>query len=156
SFTSSVLLLQGKSEHLLNVDPKDRYEILAELIDLSCYQRLHEEADKRRKKYRDESGALEQQLQSPAVHAISNEEMAAIEAELQQADEEWRRIQAEDQELTALIEQARHWEQAAAQLQEKQIELNRILSVLAREDEITGNFSELQTLSNVLPALRRI
>jgi len=81
SFTSSVLLLQGKSEQLLNVDPKDRYEILAELIDLSCYQRLHEEADKRRKKYRDESGALEQQLQSPAVCAISDEEMAAIEAD---------------------------------------------------------------------------
>ena len=55
AFTSSVLLLQGRSEQLLNADPKVRYEILAELIDLSRYQRLHEEADKRRKRYRDES-----------------------------------------------------------------------------------------------------
>jgi len=156
SFTSSVLLLQGKSEQLLNVDPKDRYEILAELIDLSCYQRLHEEADKRRKKYRDESGALEQQLQSPAVCAISDEEMAAIEAELQQANEAWQRLQTEGRRLTALIEQARHWEQAAAQLRTQQEELNRALDVLAREDEITSGFTELQALGNVLPALRRI
>ena len=140
----------------MNADPKVRYEILAELIDLSRYQRLHEEADKRRKKYRDESGALEQQLQSPAVRAISDEEMAAIEAELQQANEEWQGLQTEERQLTALIEQARHWEQAAAQLREQQEELNRALDVLAREDEITSGFTELQALGNVLPALRRI
>lgn len=156
AFTSSVLLLQGRSEQLLNADPKVRYEILAELIDLSRYQRLHEEADKRRKKYRDESGALEQQLQSPAVRAISDEEMATIEEELQQANEEWQGLQTEERQLTALIEQARHWEQAAAQLREQQEELNRALDVLARKDEITSGFTELQTLGNVLPALRRI
>ncbi len=156
SFTSSVLLLQGKSEQLLNVDPIDRYEILAELIDLSRYQRLHDEADKRRKKYRGESDTLEQQLQSPAVRAISDEEMAAIEAELQQANEAWQRLQTEERRLTALIEQARHWEQAAAQLRAQQEELNRALDVLARENEITRGFTELQALGNVLPALRRI
>src|SRR5436305_2563366 len=51
AFTSSVLLLQGKSEQLLNAEPKGRYEILAELIDLSRYQRLHEVAEAQRKKY---------------------------------------------------------------------------------------------------------
>jgi DNA repair protein SbcC/Rad50 len=156
AFTSSVLLLQGRSEQLLNADPKVRYEILAELIDLSRYQRLYEEADKRRKKYRDESGALEQQLQSPAVRAISDEEIAAIEAELQQASVEWQRLQTKDRQLTVLYEQARHWEQAATQLREQQEELNSALDVLTREDEITRGFTELQALGNVLPVLRRI
>ena len=156
AFTSSVLLLQGRSEQLLNADPKVRYEILAELIDLSRYQRLHEEADKRRKKYRDGSGALEQQLQSSAVRAISDEEMATAEAELQQANEAWQRLQREERQLTALIEQARHWEQATDQLREQREELSRASDVLARKDEITNGFTELQALGNVLPALRRI
>src|SRR6185312_7623782 len=106
--------------------------------------------------YRGESDTLEQQVQSPAVRAISDEEMAAIEAELQQANEAWQRLQIEERQLTALIEQARHWEQAAAQLREQQEVLNRASDVLAREDEITSGFTELQALGNVLPTLRRI
>src|SRR5260370_34572367 len=82
--------------------------------------------------------------------------MAVIEAELQQANEAWQRLQTEERRLTTLIEQARHWEQAAAQLRTQQEELNRALDVLAREDEITSGFTELQALGNVLPALRRI
>jgi len=45
AFTSSVLLLQGKSERLLEADPEKRYKTLAELIDLSAYQQQDEAAD---------------------------------------------------------------------------------------------------------------
>lgn len=156
AFTSSVLLLQGKSEQLLNAEPKGRYEILAELIDLSRYQRLHEVADTQRKKYVGKKEALEQQLGSAAVRRISDEEIYAIRSELQQVNEEWQRVQAEVRQLAGLLEQAKQWEQETDQLEKQRIELQKVLDVLAREDEITRNFTELQVLRKVLPSLGRI
>src|ERR1700761_8049836 len=45
TFTSSVLLMQGRAEKLLSSAPKDRFEVLAGIVDLERYQRLHERAD---------------------------------------------------------------------------------------------------------------
>ena len=45
TFTSSVLLLQGKAEKLLDSTPSGRAEVLAGIVDLERYQKLHEKAD---------------------------------------------------------------------------------------------------------------
>src|SRR5947209_5179152 len=49
TFTSSVLLLQGKAEKLLDSKPEGRREVLASIVDLERYERLHQKADERRK-----------------------------------------------------------------------------------------------------------
>ena len=41
TFTSSVLLLQGKAEKLLDSKPEGRREVLAGIVDLERYERLH-------------------------------------------------------------------------------------------------------------------
>ena len=41
TFTSSVLLLQGKAEKLLDSRPEGRREVLAGIVDLERYERLH-------------------------------------------------------------------------------------------------------------------
>ena len=41
TFTSSVLLLQGKAEKLLDSTAKGRFEVLAGIVDLERYERLH-------------------------------------------------------------------------------------------------------------------
>src|SRR5262249_14507040 len=65
TFTSSVLLLQGGAEKLLNSTAKGRAEVLANIVDLQRYQRLHEKADSERKALRGQADALQHQL-----HAI--------------------------------------------------------------------------------------
>src|SRR6478736_639220 len=50
TFTSSVLLLQGRAEKLLDSKPEGRREVLASIVDLERYERLHRLADERRKK----------------------------------------------------------------------------------------------------------
>src|SRR6202022_110402 len=49
TFTSSVLLLQGKAEKLLDSKPEGRREVLAGIVDLQRYEELHKKADDARK-----------------------------------------------------------------------------------------------------------
>src|SRR5206468_6950098 len=49
TFTSSVLLLQGRAEKLLDSSPRGRFEVLAGIVDLERYERLHRRADEDRK-----------------------------------------------------------------------------------------------------------
>src|SRR5581483_5381005 len=51
TFTAAVLLQQGKSEALLNAQPKDRHQILSQLVDISRYERLAKKADERQKQF---------------------------------------------------------------------------------------------------------
>ena len=44
TFTSSVLLLQGRAEKLLDSSPKGRAELLGSIVDLERFQKLHERA----------------------------------------------------------------------------------------------------------------
>ena len=47
TFTSSVLLLQGKAEKLLDSRPEGRREVLASIVDLDRYEPLHQKVDDR-------------------------------------------------------------------------------------------------------------
>ncbi|HKA08148.1 MAG TPA: SMC family ATPase, partial [Gemmataceae bacterium] len=59
TFTSSVLLLQGRAEKLLDSTPKGRGEVLAGIVDLERYQKLHEKADTKRKTLKAKLEAVE-------------------------------------------------------------------------------------------------
>src|SRR5262249_44219968 len=62
AFTTSVLLLQGESEKLIQSLPEGRRKVLAKLIDLSRYERLHDAAKKRGEEYRREAARQEHWL----------------------------------------------------------------------------------------------
>ncbi len=156
TFTSSVLLLQGKSERLLNADPKGRYDILAEIIDLSRYQQLYVAADDRRKFYSDRTKSLELQLQGEAMRAVSDEEVDAAKSNLRLVNEEWQGLQASIEWLTGWRAQAEQWEKDMTQLKDRRAELQPLLALLTREAEITENFAELQALYQVLDPLSQI
>src|SRR5262245_29142841 len=45
TFTSSVLLMQGRADKLLNADHHERRKVLAGIVDLERYEKLHRRAD---------------------------------------------------------------------------------------------------------------
>ena len=51
-----MLLLQGKAEKLLDSTASERFEVLAGIVDLDRYRRLHEKADSRRKELKSHRG----------------------------------------------------------------------------------------------------
>ena len=91
AFTTSCLLLQGKSEQLLDVDPRIRYAILAELMDLSRYEKLHVAAEEQRKAFKSTVETLEKQLLAPNVRVVHDEELEKARTLLHGAEEAWHR-----------------------------------------------------------------
>jgi exonuclease SbcC len=156
AFTSSVLLLQGKSEQILNVEPKDRYRLLAELIDLSRYQQLSEAADTRRKNYEGQVRTVSNQLASPAIQTATEENLESARYTATQKNEQWYSAQTEVERFTRLLGQAEQWEKLVAELAEKTMALQTTMALLAKEKEIESSFQEWQALQQALPVLKQV
>ncbi len=156
AFTTSCLLLQGKSEQLLDVDPRIRYAILAELMDLSRYEELYAAAEEKRKAFKNTVETFETQLLDPNVRVVWNEELEEARKLLHDAEEAWKDEQASVERFSGYLVQARHWEADEAEQQKQCEELQSAQELLQREAEITSVFSELQELDAVLPPLKQI
>ncbi len=100
TFTSSVLLLQGKADKLLDSKPEGRREVLAGIVDLDRYERLHKQADEQRKALEWELKGLNNRLE--AVPVV--EPLALIEAasRIQEAEETRGQARAEVERLLGL------------------------------------------------------
>src|SRR5947209_14529230 len=77
TFTSSVLLLQGKAEKLLDSKPEGRREVLARIVDLERYEVLHRKADDQRKTQEATLKSLGNRLN--ALPGVSPDELAPVE-----------------------------------------------------------------------------
>ncbi len=62
TFTSSVLLLQGRAEKLLDSTPAGRRDVLAGIVDLERYEQLSKKADDEKKAREERKRGLENQL----------------------------------------------------------------------------------------------
>jgi DNA repair protein SbcC/Rad50 len=86
AFTQSVLLLQGNSDRLIRAGSKDRFEILAELVDLSSYRRLEDGARERASQARGRKAALRQDLER--LQPVTPDERRAAGAEVERLESE--------------------------------------------------------------------
>lgn len=154
AFTSCVLLLQGQSDKLLQAEPKERYEILKQLIDLSAYERLHKLADERRKEREGQVNTLKDQ--SDSVPSVSSVELQAAQDALNQADKNWQNAQVKLEDLTRLIEKSRQWEKLIAQIEEQQNELQNFHQLIERTEEIEKGLAHFQELGQVIPLLKSV
>jgi DNA repair exonuclease SbcCD ATPase subunit len=105
TFTSSVLLLQGNAEKLLGSKPEDRRAVLASIVDLERYERLHEKADAKRKELKGKLEALSDRL--AALPEVKPEQVAAAEETIRIAEEAREQDRTEVERLRELERQAR-------------------------------------------------
>src|SRR5262249_25891910 len=85
TFTSSGLLLQGRAEKLLDAKREGGGGVLAGIVDLERYEKLHRAADERRKELDGQLKALSNRLAAtPAVEPL---EVFAAEERITQAEE---------------------------------------------------------------------
>jgi exonuclease SbcC len=154
TFTVSVLLLQGKSDALLNLGGPQRHDVLTKIIDLSrydsLYRRAHEhsqEEEKKVKLYKQQIGSLE-----PVDEAhVSDMERLIGEMRVNKEAERERQLI-----LTGLREQARRWESLqkdAGLLTEKLATYQRLLD---QAPQIEQWASRLDDLQKVVPLLLQI
>jgi DNA repair exonuclease SbcCD ATPase subunit len=152
TFTSSVLLLQGKAEKLLNADSKDRREVLAGIVDLERYERLHRRADERRKKFKDRSETLQQKLD--VLPEVADAELAEADERIAAAQAVLVRARAEVERCQLLKVQGEHWAELRARLEEAKKKWERARGLLERAEAIERDWARLRLLRSVLPSLR--
>jgi DNA repair exonuclease SbcCD ATPase subunit len=154
TFTSSVLLLQGKAEKLLDSTAKGRFEVLAAIVDLEHYERLHRRADDLRKERETQWKGLRDRLAvlpevSAAALAEADERIRAAEAAQLQA-------QAEVERCQDLEAQARRWADLQARLATARQRWRQAERLLADAPAIERDVSRLQELRALLPHVQTV
>jgi DNA repair exonuclease SbcCD ATPase subunit len=151
TFTSSVLLMQGKAEKLLTAAPKERFEVLAGIVDLDRYQRLHKRIDDRRRTLQARAETLQHQLSGLADVA---------DIEVQECDWQTEELRAALQGAQTGLSQLQRLELLADRWMDLQskLALTRELALHARQlvdqaDAIESESKRLAELQEVLPRL---
>ncbi len=154
SFTSSVLLLQGKSEKLLDSTPAGRASVLARIVDLERYQKLHAKADDRRRALKATVEGIGNQLS--ALRDVSDEELAAAIERIENAQDLQAKSQDSLDRLDALAIQARNWADHQKKLGAIRDKLTHAEALLSHAVAIEKDFTRLKELRDVLPAVSTI
>jgi DNA repair exonuclease SbcCD ATPase subunit len=152
TFTASVLLLQGRSENLLGARPAARFEIIAGIVDLESYRRLHKRADEKRsaQKFRVESARNRLQ----ATQAVDVEEIEQAEDRLAEAEAARVAAEAEWKRLLGLGVQAEKWFDLIDRRRKECERREHFWRLLADSEAIARDWARLQELDDVLPAVR--
>ncbi len=154
TFTSSVLLLQGKAEKLLDSKPEGRREVLASIVDLERYERLHKLADDARKKREAEINVLSRRLEF--LTPVSDEQIAAAQDAIAGAAGRREAAREEVVRLQGLEIQAREWGKLQARLAEARERCRQASALLADAEAIEKAVERLRELREWLPSLRDI
>ena len=153
-FTSSVLLLQGKAEKLLDSKPSGRFEVLAGIVDLERYQRLHDLANTKKNALKGQLETLN--AQAEGVPDVTDEQYADALISIHTAE------QARDDALAAFEAaqrteiDARRWAEAegrAGQARAKLADAERVLTEAVRIEREHARLTELKA---VLPTVQTV
>src|SRR5262245_38528559 len=151
TFTSSVLLLQGRAERLLDSTPKGRAEVLAGIVDLERYQKLHEKADAKRKSLRANLEAVQGQV--AVVSEWNDLELNAAEKKIHKAEEARSTATGEVDRLQHLEFEARKWAELQARLAMLQARWQLAQGLIAESAAIEQAYYRLRDLRDVIPHL---
>jgi DNA repair protein SbcC/Rad50 len=151
TFTSSVLLLQGRAERLLDSTPKGRAEVLAGIVDLERYQRLHERADAKRKALRANLEAVQGQV--AGVPEVTDLELFAAENRIHEAEEARALAAKEVDRLQHLEFEARKWAELQGRLATLQTRWEAARGLIAEAAAIEQAYYRLRDLRDVIPHL---
>jgi exonuclease SbcC len=154
TFTSSVLLLQGKAEKLLDSRPEGRREVLARIVDLERYETLHKKADDQRKAKGAELDNLKNRL--AGLPPVSPEEVTAAEGRITAADGARAQARAEAERLHDLEYRAKEWVALQAKLNESRGRLGQARKLMSEAADIEKDVARLRELREVLPHLHQI
>ena len=149
TFTSSVLLLQGNAEKLLDSTAKGRFEVLASIVDLEHYERLHRRADEQRKTHEATIKTLRDRL--AALPEVSDEAAAALEANVRAAEEARTQAEKEVERAQDLEFQARRWGDLQARLAEARQRLQQAQALIGDAEAIERAAERLRELREILP-----
>jgi DNA repair exonuclease SbcCD ATPase subunit len=154
TFTSSVLLLQGKAEKLLDSAPSGRRAVLASIVDLGRYEKLHQRADEKKKALDGAVKALSARLN--AIPQVDPLELGASRMRVTEAEEAREAARAEVERWQKVQSQALLWQDLQARLGQARARHQRATQLLAQPAAIEAAHARLCELREVLPRLSEV
>ncbi len=154
TFTSSVLLLQGRSEKLLDSTPAGRASVLSRIVDLERYQKLHAKADECRKELKGQLDVISNQLD--AIPEVSEEEFAQVEARIASAQAAYDQAVQKMDRLLALQQRTQQWTETHKRLTDKRQQLVEAEKLLGTAVKIEKDYQRFSELKSVLPLVGAI
>jgi DNA repair protein SbcC/Rad50 len=154
TFTSSVLLIQGKSEKLLDAKPGGRFEVLAGIVDLQRFQNLHDKANTRKleaKAMLDTIGA-----QTEGVPTVTDEEFALAEFHIDNASDQREQATQRIGQLQQRESEARRWHEAEERRRSAEARLRQAEVVLGDAVRIENQYARVTELRTVLPVVHTV
>jgi DNA repair exonuclease SbcCD ATPase subunit len=152
TFTASVLLLQGKADALLGVQPAERFKILSGIVDLESYQRLHKLADHRRQAHKARAEERRKRLQALPVIEPAAAEAAATQ--LGEAAAVRAAAEARWKYLVGVAAQAGKWLDLTQRRIRAEMTREHSHRLVAESATIARDWARLQELDAALPVLR--
>lgn len=153
TFTSSVLLLQGQAERLLSQTPAERFKVLADVVDLERYQKLHERVDEQRKRLRAENEVLTHQLDG--LPQVADGEISAVTKTRDAATAECNRLTAAVNELQTLELAAHRWADLQKRLTDLRQRKSKAERLVADSAAVERDATRLSELNAVIPLAER-
>jgi exonuclease SbcC len=154
TFTSSVLLMQGKADKLLSAAPKERFEVLASLVDLNRYQKLHRRVDERRRSAQSWLETLQHQL--AGLPDVSDAELQQADQVIEDNRQALQQAHVEVERLGKLVLQAQRWLDLEARLEALRRQFEEAQALLTRADVIRRDAERQRDLRTALPSLKTI
>lgn len=154
TFTSSVLLLQGKADNLLDSEPEGRRAVLASIVDLERFERLHALADDERKRLKGKMDSLSERL--AGTPEVKTEEVTQAEETIRTAEETRKQAAEKVDRLRETELQARGWMDLQGRLTTARQRWQRAGKLLEDSTAIEAAVKRLTELRDVLPRLREI
>lgn len=156
-FTTSVLLLQGKAETLLNADAPTaeiRFKALSAIVGLEFYADLHKRADQKRKDLRDEVGELRGALSQ--IEQVTPEQIEEIRGQIEQANEKAATAAKATENLELACRRAEAWQRFGAELSVLETGRKQQAALLQDAAAIEKEGRRLEELEKVLPIVQEI
>jgi exonuclease SbcC len=154
TFTSSVLLLQGQAEKLLQYKPKERFEVLKHVVDLERYDRLCQCAEEKYRNVRAQGEAVRRQYES--IPLVTDEQLQQAEQALQQAEHELQACKERLEELHRWRGESIRWVEVRQQLQECQQRLAQTQALCRQAPAIERDYHRWCELRQTLPGVEII
>lgn len=145
-FTRAVMLAQSEFGAFLKADDKERSELLEKLTNTAIYTRLGQRAFTKAK----ETGERHNDLQKQAEHLLpmDTEARAALDQQLEQAQQQFKSDQARQRQL----QQQRTWLQEQRQLQAQYTEAQQALHAAEQQwQQLAEQRLDLQRLERLAP-----
>jgi len=165
TFLATAYLAQGRADEFARATPNKRKEVLADILDLSRYDRLEEMAKEREKEAKEKELDLTRALSAIDANLANRDryEMALEEAtrKLQTANRERDALQAERGDIAVAVERldifedrARHLEEKIAEAEERNTEdngtVNALLPRIAQAQALVDRAGEIEAAARKL------